>query len=298
MESTNHCEYNEELIMIKVSKMLDSISKHFNQHLLEYSHNGSDLLTLSDEDSLNRTDSIYTSRISVDGHGRKKPSIKSEAFRYGHNIFALLLHNTDVAKSLVLSRFIQKQIIDLCSMTTEFRYNPNYLTVSMAIANLHYNDNKNKVIDSYKSWYKRCSDALKTIRYEGGNGVTHADILFGAHINDKKHHKTTMGIVHTAGSNPSEPGIGLQFQHSLENNFNHNNSYYIQQFAEKNYTNNISHSLEKIMSPTTISPLSQPSNLHNQLQANSPPKTQQTNDKKNKTITWITGRLDRKYTFV
>jgi len=210
--------FNEELIMLKMAKVLDSVGKNFNAYLVSTaSQNGSDRVSLLD---ISDHESIYTSRISLDGQGQKKVSIKSEAFRYAHNIFALLLHNTDVAKSLLISRFIQKEIIDLCAKTTEFRYDEHYLTASIAIANLHYNAAQTEIIDSYRSWYKRCSDALKTIRFEGGNGITHADILFGVQTPPASHapkdERPSMGIVHTAGSNPSEPGIGLQFQHSLE----------------------------------------------------------------------------------
>ena len=137
-----------------------------------------------------------------------------------------LLHNTDVAKSLMVSRFIQKEIADLCETTTEFRYDKYYLTVSMAIANLHYNENLTQIMDSYESWYKRCNDALKTIRYEGGNGVTHADVLFGIKAGSNQspvashgfdiHHQIGFGIVHTIGSKTSENGILQQIDHEQD----------------------------------------------------------------------------------
>merc|ERR1712241_615195 len=117
-----------------MSKVMDSVAKHFNPYLSANPQAGSDLASVLESE---HTQTTFT-RISVYENGQKSTSIKSEAFRYNHNVFALLLHNTDVAKSLLISRFVQ-----------------------------------NEVIDSRRSWYKRCYDALKTMRYEGGNGVTH-----------------------------------------------------------------------------------------------------------------------------
>eukprot|EP01083_Nonionella_stella_P000030 87_1 len=179
-------EYNERFIMLRVS-----IGKHLNQ-----------------------TGSVSSSRISVNEFGKKGNSI-----RYGNNVFALLLHNTDVAKSLLISRFIQKEIVDLFAATTEFEYESNYLTVSMACANLHYTADNTKIIDSERSWYKRCSDALKTIRYEGGNGVTHADVLFGVSGVSANQREEKQRELHQIGIvNNSQEGIAFE-SNSFENDF-------------------------------------------------------------------------------
>ena len=229
----------------------------------------------------------------------------------------------------MISRFIQKEIIDLCVATTEFRYDEHYLTMSIAIANLHYDDQYTKVIDTYRSWYKRCSDALKTIRYEGGNGVTHADVLFGVKTEPKTGSPLPssslqalqfgFGIVHGTGSKASEPELALQFQHSLD-------QQHFQQFAafrnnlliDDDYIigdddNDIAQPPHITLPPNsigspTIKSINQPSPNQHQTQTDdnndnndniiSPTSPTSQLDEKNQTITWITGRLDRKYTFV
>lgn len=336
-------KYDEDFIMTKVSKVLDCIDKHFNDYLTTSSQAGSDLASLLESEHT-KTDSYISNRISVNENGKKGMSIKSEAFRFGDNVFALLLHNTDVAKSLMISRFIQKEIVDLCAATTEFRYDQQYLTMSMAIANLHYNEQHTKVIDSYRSWYKRCSDALKTIRYEGGNGVTHADVLFGIKTEprlspvpsslDVPTKQIGFGIVHGAGSKASEPGLALQFQDSLNeaefkqyaafrNNLLDDDEYNIYNINDIDNAQPPHISLpptgvnSMIASPTLNSIGAEPSphgvppisphqlqSTQEQQQAQqatniiSPTSPISQADEKNKTITWITGRLDRKYTFV
>ena len=231
----------------------------------------------------------------------------------------------------MISRFIQKEIIDLCVATTEFRYDEHYLTMSIAIANLHYDDQYTKVIDTYRSWYKRCSDALKTIRYEGGNGITHADILFGVKSEPKTGspvpsslkapEQIGFGIVHGAGSKASEPGLALQFQNSLDERHFEQYAAFRNNLLDDDYIAgqdiaqppHIALPPNSLGSPTMNSVnhngIASPSNgaLSSQQQSQqhpdgtniaSPTSPTSQLDEKNKTITWITGRLDRKYTFV
>lgn len=200
----------------------------------------------------------------------------------------------------------------MCAMTTQFEYESNYLTLSMAIANLHYNVDQNEIIDSYRSWYKRCSDALKTMRYEGGNGVTHADVLFGDNLShslqDERSGSATgsykqigFGVVHSADSIAGTPNIHPSFGDSL-------NRAATGAFAA--YTNladdydGLSPEMARISgnngmspSPVSVSPhgsRSKPQTSPSGKRVVSPNDSEE----KNKTITWISGRLDRKYTFV
>jgi len=333
-------QYDAETIMTKISKLLDSLDKNFNEHFnsnnLNVNHPSSDLVSTLESEA--HTDS-YTHRISVHESGKKGTSIKTEAFRFAHNIFAVILHNTDMAKSLMISRFLQKQIADLCRATTQFRYDEHYLTVSMAIANLHYDENVKPptIVDSARSWYKRCYNGLKTIRYEGGNGVTHADVLFGVksqspippilnadEVQEQKQ-QIGAGIIHTAGSKTSDPGLARAFRGSMDDHHNfaefqqvdddddfdehhlrsphvpqprmHMNNLSMQSLCSPSYEP-VPTNVSQAMSPHQLLPSSLDDNHQENVASPSNNTAAEWHRAQSKTITWVTGRVDRKYTFV